>query len=247
MVLKVIGSSSSGNSYILGNDDECLIIELGFPFEVIKKALGFNLKKVAAACVTHNHGDHAKGVKKAIDSGIDVIISEGTAKAIGVYGNHRAKIIKHGGKYKAGNFTIKAFDVQHDAENPVGFLIDHSETGLICFITDSYFVKYSFPGVKHFLVEANYEQSILAKSVEEGKIHPAQYQRTRKSHMSIDTCVDFLLANDLKIVQNIILLHLSNQNSNADSFRERVIQETGKKVYIARPGLTIENFSSNPF
>jgi len=42
MLLKVLGSSSKGNCFILENEEESLIIECGIPFLEIKKGLGFN-------------------------------------------------------------------------------------------------------------------------------------------------------------------------------------------------------------
>ncbi|MEB3374489.1 hypothetical protein SFC43_18645 [Bacteroides sp. CR5/BHMF/2] len=46
MKLIVLGSSSSGNCYILDNGTESLIIEAGIRFQEVKKALDFNLRKV---------------------------------------------------------------------------------------------------------------------------------------------------------------------------------------------------------
>lgn len=39
MRLKVLGSGSSGNCYILENENEALIIEAGLPFMEVKKAV----------------------------------------------------------------------------------------------------------------------------------------------------------------------------------------------------------------
>ena len=44
MQLKVIGSGSSGNSYILENETEALIIEAGLPFLEVKKAQLTNMQ-----------------------------------------------------------------------------------------------------------------------------------------------------------------------------------------------------------
>ena len=62
MKLKVLGSNSAGNCYILENDKEALIVEAGIDFRNVKKALGFNLSKVSGAIITHQHGDHSKYV-----------------------------------------------------------------------------------------------------------------------------------------------------------------------------------------
>lgn len=60
MVVRVLGSSSSGNCYILDDGNEALIIEAGIRFAEVKKALRFNLRKVAGCLITHQHNDHAK-------------------------------------------------------------------------------------------------------------------------------------------------------------------------------------------
>ena len=43
MKLKVLGSGSSGNCYLLESDTECLILEAGLPFMEVKKALNLSL------------------------------------------------------------------------------------------------------------------------------------------------------------------------------------------------------------
>ena len=65
MQLQVIGSGSQGNSYLLSNDTDVLLIELGVQFKRIKKALDYDLSKINGALVSHSHGDHAKAIKDA--------------------------------------------------------------------------------------------------------------------------------------------------------------------------------------
>lgn len=55
MKLKVLGSSSSGNCYILENDAEALIIEAGVSFKEVKVALDFNIRKIQGVVVSHQH------------------------------------------------------------------------------------------------------------------------------------------------------------------------------------------------
>ena len=66
MQLEIIGSGSQGNSYLLSNDTDVLLIELGVQFKRIKKALDYDLSKINGALVSHIHGDHAKAIKDAI-------------------------------------------------------------------------------------------------------------------------------------------------------------------------------------
>jgi ribonuclease BN (tRNA processing enzyme) len=68
-----------------------------------------------------------------------------------------------------------------------------------------------------------------------------------ESHMSLSTCKDLLKANDLSQVNNIVLIHLSDGNSDAKRFEAEVQEVTGKTVHVANAGLVIENFNKQPF
>ena len=79
-----------------------------------------------------------------------------------------------------------------------------------------------------------------------GKIPAVVRDRTIKSHFSYAHCLEALQANDLRKVNNIVLIHLSAGNSNAEEFRAGIKAETGKNVHIAEAGLVI-NFNKTPF
>ena len=59
MKLKVLGSNSLGNCYILENKDEALILEAGIKLVNVKKALNYNISKIVGCLVSHEHNDHA--------------------------------------------------------------------------------------------------------------------------------------------------------------------------------------------
>lgn len=247
MQLTVINSNSSGNAYILETTSgEALLIECGVNFSQIKQALAFNLKKVVGCLVTHEHGDHAKSIKDVIAAGINVYATEGTHTATGTSRSHRSVTTFSGDEFKVGSFKVKAFDVEHDVNEPVGFLIYHEECGKVLFITDSYYCKYTFNGLNQVIIEANYCQRILDDRVAAGANPKFLRDRVITSHMSLDTCKKMLAANDLSQVKNIVLIHLSDGNSDEKRFKYEVEQQTGKQVHIAVPGLVV-NFNKNPF
>jgi phosphoribosyl 1,2-cyclic phosphodiesterase len=246
MILKVISSNSSGNAYILENDQEALLIECGVPFRFIKQALNFNLSKVKGCILTHNHADHSKAAEEVLAAGIDVYASPGTHEAIGTYKNRRAMLALSGYPSCIGGFTVKPFDVKHDAAEPLGYLIRHSETGVILFLTDSYYSEYKFPGLNNIIIEANYCEQILDARLKSGEDPRFLRDRVIQSHMSLQTCKLTLSANDLSQVNNIVLIHLSDRNSDAKRFKLEVEEETGKQVHVARPGLEI-SFNKQPF
>lgn len=250
MILKVLGSSSAGNCYLLENEKETLIIEAGLRFDFIQRGLKFNLRKVAGCLVSHEHGDHCKGAKDMLSKGISIYATPGTHKGINSFlkfeRSHRQVDIIPGEQFYVGSFRVIPFDVKHDAYQPCGFLINHPETGTILFVTDTYYVPNTFRGLNNVIVEANFCQKILDQKMADGATPDFLRNRIFKSHMSLATCKDLLRANDLSKVNNIVLIHLSDSNSDAKRFQKEVTEVTGKVVHIAEPGLIV-NFSKEPF
>lgn len=238
MKLIVLGSSSSGNCYILDNGDEALILEAGIRFTEVKKALDFNLRKVVGCLITHQHNDHAKNIKIMVENGFYTLALQEVWTAKGVW-DSRSVAIDPGKGYKLGGFKIVPFHALHDVPC-VGFLIDHKDSGKILFLTDSHSCDYLFKDLSHVLIECNYSDKKLIESIMNGRTLPSQRDRLLNSHMELNTCNEFLAKNDLSQVSNIVLLHLSDNNSDEQLFVNEVEKLTGKAVYAARKGLTID-------
>lgn len=239
MELIVLGSNSAGNCYILQDGTEALVIECGVPFLGVKQALNYNIRKIVGVLVTHEHGDHAAYADEYLRNRIDVWMSQGTAERLNTNRHFPPSILKALVPQKIGNFNILPFDVQHDAKEPFGFLINHAETGNVLFVTDSFYVKYKFKNLHNILIECNYSMDILRKNVLSERIPDLLVNRTLKSHMSYATCVDTLKANDLTEVNNVVLIHLSDTNSNAAAFQKGIEEATGKTVTVAVKGLKL--------
>lgn len=246
MELIVLGSSSAGNCYVLQNDTEALIIECGVSLLSVKKAVDYNVSKIVGALVTHEHGDHASYVNVFLQNRIPVYLSSGTMSKMTIKGTFLPLLLEAKNRVKIGNFTVIPFDAEHDAEEPFGFLINHPETGNVLFATDTFYLKYKFDGLNNILIECNYRTDILQKNILAGRVPDLLLSRTLKSHMSYDTCIRTLKANDLSRVNNIVLIHLSDGNSNAQEFKTGVENETGKTVFIAEKGMKIP-FNKTPF
>jgi phosphoribosyl 1,2-cyclic phosphodiesterase len=184
--------------------------------------------------------DHAKYAKEYIKAGFPVGISQGTADALHLDG----MILKSGYWYKFGGFTVTTFRTEHDCVEPLGFLIEHADFGRLLFITDSAFVKPNFKtlNINHILIEANYSETIIVELLSKGLIDQARVNRTFKTHMSIETCLKFLEVNKTTNLDNVVLLHMSDGNSNATQFVEAAKKVVGNntKVYEAKPGLTVK-------
>lgn len=220
MKLHVLGSSSSGNCYLFQSEKtgEVLAVEAGVKFNKVKKVLDFNLNSIVGCIVSHEHGDHAKCVGDFINACIPCYMSQGTKHALGFSSSYWAKGLLPFEQVVINGFRVIPFPVQHDAAEPYGYLIRHEECGTVLFATDTYFLKYKFPGLNNVMLECNYSKEILDANFTAGRIDKKRYERTIKSHMSYDNCLLTLQANDLSQVCNILLLHLSDNNSNATEF-----------------------------
>ena len=246
VTLKCLGSSSSGNGYILETENEALMIECGISMREVKKALNFNLRKVLACIVSHRHSDHSKHLPEVIKCGIKVLALTDVLK------NHKdpvsqsfTKAIEPMHGYKVGNFKIYAFDLNH-ADNDctpcpcIGFIIEHPEMGKLMFITDTMMMKYRFSGVNHVMIEANYHDALLDYNIERGITEAWQKPRLLASHLEIKQTQRILQGLDLSIVYDVVLLHLSSRNSDPPIFKKTIEGVTGIPTYIASPGLVLQ-------
>jgi len=252
MKLRILNSGSDGNCYILDNGTDALVIEAGVKLIDVKQAIDFDVSRINGCLVSHEHGDHSKYVLDFMKSNIKVYASQGTFNRLSQkmkIDRYRDRLIgelQTGKQYQIGAFKVIPFDVQHDCAEPLGFLINHPDMGTTLFATDTYYLKYKFKGLNNIMIECNYRDDILQNNVMKGGIPPFLLKRTMQSHMSYDTCVSTLLANDLRDVHNIVLIHLSSQNSNSAEFVDGIRKATGKVVNAAEKGMIL-NFNRSPF
>ncbi len=246
MQLRVLGSSSSGNCYLLENEAECLVLEAGLPFRKIKEALTFDILKIVGVLVTHEHGDHAAYAKQYVNAGLHVAMSEGTSKVLSL---PVCGYLHSGYWYQFGGFSVTPFSVIHDAAEPIGFIIQHEDMGTLLFASDTEYIKQTFKKLKlnHIMIECNYSQKIIDSRLSQGETLKGLRDRVLQSHMELGTCKEFICANATAALDTITLLHLSDGNSNAEQFRKE-IQEIHpfSPVYIADEGLTV-NLNIIPF
>ena len=225
-------SGSTGNCYRITDGRTPLLLECGISYKQIQKGCGFRLTEIKACLISHEHQDHCKAVKDLMKAGIDCYMSQGTTEALEISG-HRANIIKAKQQFRIGTWTILPFETQHDAADPLGFLLANQDGEKLLYATDTYFIRYRFQGLTHIMIEANYSLDILKRNAEAGLVPKELKNRLLKSHFSLENVKQFLLANDLSKVEAIFLLHLSNGNSDAERFEREIQELTGKMVFIA--------------
>lgn len=227
MKLKCIATGSSGNCYLLqAGSGETLILDCGIPIKEIKKGLDWNIKDVVGVLCTHQHSDHNKSLKDFINMGIPVFAPYLSLESM---------------KMKT-EFNIRMFDLTtidgswthtnaDGTECPCyGFLIAHKEMGKLLYITDTNLVKWKFRDINHILLGVNYDKDLVDTD------NP-KANHVFRGHLSIDTACDFVKANDSDSLQNVIMCHLSSENSDSDSFIEKMKKVAcGANVDVAERG-----------
>lgn len=232
-MITVLGSSSAGNAYLLGGRSP-LLLDCGLSVRELKVATGHHLTGLAGCLVTHEHGDHSKAAADLMRAGVDCYMSAGTARTLGLSG-HRLKVIRALQLLRVGDWAVLPFEVIHDAAEPLGFLVA-GEGEKVLYLTDTAYCPYRFTGLTRIMIECNYDKAILDRNIEAGKLHPGMRRRLLRSHMSIDRVLDFLAANDLSEAREIVLLHLSDGNSDAKEFKKQVQAATGRMTRVAEKG-----------
>lgn len=228
MQIDVYASGSSGNCYHISDGQSRLLLECGLPFAKINRATGFSLAGVAGCLVTHEHMDHALALRQLVQVGIPCYASPGTLAALGVTGYH-ARPVLPGATFRVGSFLVAPFATVHDARQPLGFLLKSTATGeKLLFVTDSAYIPHRFAGLHYIMVECNYITRALYAAEE-----PAIISRLLRSHMSLETCKRFLLAQDLRTVRRIYLLHISRRRGNPQQMQREVMRATGRETVIA--------------
>lgn len=227
MKLKVLGSGSSGNCYILHNETEALIIEAGVPFKDVKVALNFNIRKIVGVIATHSHNDHSAYIEQYKKAGINAIcFGEELLE-------YDADKMKHYA-VRMGNFIIKIFPLVHDVPC-YGFYITHPGIGILVYASDTEYIKYRFKNLNHILVEANYSDDLIDNEA-------SNRSHVLRGHMSLKTATEFISTNDNPTLLNVVLIHLSEKNADSAQFQQK-IEETikyGANVYVAEKGLEVD-------
>lgn len=231
--VKVLASSSGGNCYHISDGSTPLLIDCGLRYQRIQQGIGFGISRLGGCLVTHEHKDHSRSVQQLMKAGIDCYMTAGTAEMLKVRG-HRLHIVKARVQFRIGAWTILPFETQHDAREPIGFLLGNEAGDKLLYATDTYYLRYRFKGLTHLMIECNYSSELLRRNVDAGLVDAIVARRVIKSHFSLEHLLEFLTANDLSQVECIWLLHLSDNNSDESYFKTKVMEATGKPVVVAQ-------------
>lgn len=214
-----LGSGSRGNATLIEAGRTSILVDCGFPArEFIARCehLGFDPASLSAILVTHEHGDHIRGVGAvARRFNIPVWLSPGTWCA-GRFGELREPhhFSGHDGGFALGELWAQPVPVPHDAREPTQFVFHHRESAL-GLLTDlgsiTPRIVDAFDGVDALLLECNHDQDLLAA----GPYPPSLRTRVggRFGHLANDQAAAFLGDIEHARLRHLVAGHLSEQNN----------------------------------
>ena len=212
MKFKCANSGSDGNSYaLIADNGEILLLDAGLSIKWIKQLIDFRIADISAVLITHEHLDHALSADAFEKMGIKVI---------------RAYKDRGITNHVCGGFDVIPFDLPHDGIDNRGYFI-RFQNHKILYLTDFEFCKYHFKAHQPdtIIVECNY-QTELVEMESENVFHVFH------GHASLDTCKNFILANQTDNLRNVILCHMSERNADPLECVNQIQSAVGDKVNV---------------
>ena len=227
-----LASGSKGNCLYFGTKKIKLLIDAGISCKAIEMRLaelGVRLSEIDAVLISHEHGDHIRGLDRLVKAfNIPIFANSETAKAIceGIKTRPRFKIFSTGETFEFGDVAIHPFSVQHDTLDPVAFTLQVGGIKIgVCsdlgFVTT--LVTFHLQQCDYLYIEANHEPA---------KVYACSRSFTYKQrvlgnqgHLSNDSCaalVKEVLHGGLK---HIYLAHLSLECNHPALALKKVSQQ----------------------
>jgi phosphoribosyl 1,2-cyclic phosphodiesterase len=230
-----LGSGSKGNGTLVSvGDGQLLLIDCGFTLLETEKRLqrlGVSPNQIDAILVTHEHGDHIRGVGPlARKFKLPVYMTAGTARsgAIGVIQSLR--IIHNYRPFFIKELQIFPIAVPHDANEPAQYIfgIDDKRLGLLTDLGNiSQHVENKYVDCDALIIEANHDPLMLAS----GPYPKSLKERVGGAwgHLSNQQASEFLQRMDKSRLQCLVVAHISQQN-NSVQLAQQAFSQCHKEI-----------------
>ena len=242
----IIGSGSKGNSTLLITDTKKILIDVGFSYPKTKMMLerhNYKPSDIDFILLTHEHKDHISGLASFVKKEKKfVYIPSGMYKVINKIVDADYIIPVKEDKITIDDLTIRFLPTSHDAVDPVGFVIEDSES--LVYMTDTgYISKRNISYMKNkniYILESNHDVKMLM----EGPYPYILKQRvvSDTGHLSNEMSGKYLSEMIGDNTKKIILAHLSETNNIEDLALNTVknIIENKVEVVAARQNEELE-------
>ena len=234
MKIAVLGSGSRGNSTLLASGATRILVDVGLSAREAARrldSLGIEAESVTGIVVTHEHGDHTRGVgvfSRRFGTPIHLTHPTGEACARLLNGKEPLRFYQPGRPFEVGTLRVEPFMTVHDAADPVAVTVTCPRSGArVGIATDlgrpTAGIRHSLSGCDFLVLEANHDEQMLRSGP-----YPASVQaRIASSHGHLSNHAAADLARELlhPRLLGIFLAHLS-QECNRAELAHRVVRES---------------------
>lgn len=200
----VLGSGSSGNSYVFFDGESAILVDCGFSLKELRKRLddaGVPVEAVKTVFLTHLHPDHASGIG-VLTRNLPVPLVVGREAVAGepvVWAKLRVPEtsvhqVSEGEAVEVGLFSVSGFRTTHDSHGSMGWVIDHGRGNRFMVLTDTGAwtgdMAREAVAADVLFLEANYDEEMLRTGP-----YPVRLQKRINGtwgHLSNAQAFDFL-------------------------------------------------------
>jgi phosphoribosyl 1,2-cyclic phosphodiesterase len=252
MNVRVLGSSSAGNSTVVWDEGAAILIDCGFRPSYIRRhleKLRLSLSTISGALLTHLHNDHLheETIQELVQNRIPIFLppklrvtAKKTFTTIRMADAHGLLQTLEEPHTEIGPFSVGAFEVFHDAPGGCyGYVIRREPPGggsmKAVMATDVGFT--SRPMVEAFadadlmIIESNHDPEMLENS---GRPDWLKRRIRERGHLSNEECARFLvevLNTSDGLPEAIILAHVSQECNTIDRAIERTTSALAENGY----------------
>lgn len=216
-----LGSGSKGNATLVSDGETTVLVDCGFGLREAERRLarvGLHPRQLDAVLVTHEHGDHLRGVGPlARRHAVPVYITPGTWLSGRLGEVPQRYWITPQLRFAVKSLTIDPFTVPHDAREPVQFRFE-SHGRHLGVLTDlghpTDHVIEAFRGCDALILECNHDRHML----EVGPYPPRLKRRVGGNwgHLANVQAAALLRHLGLDRLQRIVCSHLSEHNNRPE-------------------------------
>src|SRR2546426_34844 len=235
--LTILGSGSAGNCAYVETEEARILIDAGFSLRQIRQRLatiGRAPENLTAILVTHEHSDHINGLAALSQKlRVPVYCNRPTQEAVEFQLQTKldCRLFETRNSFDVGDITVETFDILHDAQDPVGFLLRAPGVN-IGFLTDlgqvTKLVLERLRAANVLLLEANQD----IKMPQDSPPRPWSLKQrilSRHGHLSNEAAADAAEQLMSAEFRHLYLAHLSRE-CNRPALAHRVMNERLQKI-----------------
>jgi len=216
-----LGSGSKGNATLIQYKTTTIMVDCGFSVRETEKRLqrlDQDPKKITALFVTHEHGDHIRGVGPFVRKyQLPVWMTRGTAKWQGLGKIPDMRYLSVEDNVNIDELAIQSYTVPHDANEPCQFIFTDSKKRF-AMLTDvghcTVNIKSQLKSCDALLLEYNHDEAMLRN----GSYPQSLKERVAGmyGHLSNKQASELLKEIHHDGLRKITIAHISEKNNNKE-------------------------------